>query len=510
MAKIIGGTAATSMLVPDWNQTNPNRADYIKNQPDVANALKGSAEGNPIRLDGVSPCKHEIAVGLRSKNLCEDGALNGVTITGNGASNYIHQNLNAHFPDSDTPVTVSMNFTAKDVTYSSNGLLIFCGVIFADGTTSYLGLADTSNYTQGFGSFTVNKKIKRIDISQQARWTGGTITINSIQVEKGTTATAYTPYVDFSKDYMVGGQITDGFVDGNAEDGKIYTVKTYNTSYERLSPDEVEGTLDFTFEEDNAWMGSMWYGENAPAVPVGSKVLLENNNLFFVTLVQKTVQRCGKNLWCFEDMNFVFTTDGKGTQTKLDTGLRIISGQQTTASSFARIYRWLPISALDGKTITLSCNMSASGNNSPLLIIGYVNADGSKRNTVAELKASGSGTVFIDSKSSKAQGCSYIGFWFYSCSGGACEIGDYVDYTNIQVEIGNATEYEPYVEPTTYTADENGNVPVPSLAPTTVLMAGDAVIATAEYNKDINKAFEEIYQAIATMGAAAVAIPEEV
>ena len=69
MAKIIGGTATSSMLVPDWNQTNPNRADYIKNKPDVANALKGSAEGNPIRLDGVSPCKHEISVGLRSKNL---------------------------------------------------------------------------------------------------------------------------------------------------------------------------------------------------------------------------------------------------------------------------------------------------------------------------------------------------------------------------------------------------------------------------------------------------------
>ena len=33
MAKIIGGTAATSMLIPDWKQTNPGRADYIKNKP---------------------------------------------------------------------------------------------------------------------------------------------------------------------------------------------------------------------------------------------------------------------------------------------------------------------------------------------------------------------------------------------------------------------------------------------------------------------------------------------
>lgn len=33
MAKIVGGTASTSMLIPDWKQTNPNRADYIKNKP---------------------------------------------------------------------------------------------------------------------------------------------------------------------------------------------------------------------------------------------------------------------------------------------------------------------------------------------------------------------------------------------------------------------------------------------------------------------------------------------
>lgn len=36
MAKIIGGTTATSVPVPDWNQNNPNRADYIKNKPDIA------------------------------------------------------------------------------------------------------------------------------------------------------------------------------------------------------------------------------------------------------------------------------------------------------------------------------------------------------------------------------------------------------------------------------------------------------------------------------------------
>ena len=60
--KIIGGTAVSSMLVPDWNQTNPNRADFIKNKPEVANALKGYASGNPIVITDVSPVPHELSV----------------------------------------------------------------------------------------------------------------------------------------------------------------------------------------------------------------------------------------------------------------------------------------------------------------------------------------------------------------------------------------------------------------------------------------------------------------
>ena len=35
MAKIIGNTTATPMAIPDWNQTDEKKADYIKNKPDV-------------------------------------------------------------------------------------------------------------------------------------------------------------------------------------------------------------------------------------------------------------------------------------------------------------------------------------------------------------------------------------------------------------------------------------------------------------------------------------------
>lgn len=32
---IMGNTTVTPMAVPDWNQTDPNKADYIKNKPEV-------------------------------------------------------------------------------------------------------------------------------------------------------------------------------------------------------------------------------------------------------------------------------------------------------------------------------------------------------------------------------------------------------------------------------------------------------------------------------------------
>ena len=71
----------------------------------------------------------------------------------------------------------------------------------------------------------------------------------------------------------------------------------------------------------------------------------------------------------------------------------------------------------------------------------------------------------------------------------------------LQIELGTtATEYEPYVEPITYTADENGNVAVPSIYPTTTLIADSGVTITAEYNKDTNKVIESLVNAIISLG----------
>lgn len=39
MAKIVGGVTATPSPQPDWNQTDPMKAGYIKNKPDIDKLL---------------------------------------------------------------------------------------------------------------------------------------------------------------------------------------------------------------------------------------------------------------------------------------------------------------------------------------------------------------------------------------------------------------------------------------------------------------------------------------
>ena len=78
-----------------------------------------------------------------------------------------------------------------------------------------------------------------------------------------------------------------------------------------------------------------------------------------------------------------------------------------------------------------------------------------------------------------------------------------VVYNNLTVKLQieqntTATEYEPYIEPTTYTVNADGTVEgVTSLYPTTTLTTDtEGALIEVEYNRDINKAFAELQQAL--------------
>ena len=92
--------------------------------------------------------------------------------------------------------TLSMDVTASNVTYSEPGNLLYLVWEYSDGTKEYKGV-DTTNYTGNRITLksNSNKKLTSVKtLNTHARFTGGTITVSNLQIEKGATATPYRPY----------------------------------------------------------------------------------------------------------------------------------------------------------------------------------------------------------------------------------------------------------------------------------------------------------------------------
>jgi hypothetical protein len=71
--------------------------------------------------------------------------------------------------------------------------------------------------------------------------------------------------------------------------------------------------------------------------------------------------------------------------------------------------------------------------------------------------------------------------------------------SNIQLELGGvATDCEPAIAPTEYAVNADGTVDgVTSLSPTTTLMTDtEGVVIDVEYNRDLNKAFAELWSVV--------------
>lgn len=115
-------------------------------------------------------------------------------------------------------------------------------------------------------------------------------------------------------------------------------------------------------------------------------------------------------------------------------------------------------------------------------------------------------TTFAAKTFNVPEGCSFFIYYSIKEQGNDTKAVATFSKFNIQIEAGSTdTEYEPYKEPMTYVADENGNINIPSQYEPMTLISDDDVELSAEYNRDINKAFAEIQQVIAQLQTLAVA-----
>ena len=160
-----------------------------------------------------------------------------------------------------------------------------------------------------------------------------------------------------------------------------------------------------------------------PAVAVGANLV---------------VKRTGVNL--FNNSASIAYSAG-ATLVKIPTGVRIVS---TLPNSFLVCYFDIgSINSFLGKTITLKGSFTASWSNMPRCIIAYAN-DGYTVRSSALANTTGAAVSFTV-PSTPPEGVTRLGIGFYANYNGTTRIGDYVDYTNVQLEVGNkATAYEPY------------------------------------------------------------------
>lgn len=154
----------------------------------------------------------------------------------------------------------------------------------------------------------------------------------------------------------------------------------------------------------------------------------------------------GKNYFDRSKYEEAFSTTGQ-VATPILSGLRVSNTQ-------AGAYRWCAIpvvstSDLLGKTITASANYQVSGDNDVYLQLYFVNkktgalgpnfggATIQQTNTTVSLTASVPDTI--------PSGMDAIAVVLYATKTVSAPAGTYVDYTNIQVEIGSSvTTYEPF------------------------------------------------------------------
>ena len=297
MRKIIGGTTATPMRVSDWNQTNPLKADYIKNKPEVCNVLKGSASGNPIALSDVSPIRHEIGVGLRSKNLVvTDKMLNGnLTKDENGVYKISKGSAKAYLFDTPIPANTPFVISYDNLEgQNSNADALFShSIYFADGTST------GGNWVGGTGfsnSFRVNKAkpVTGFLLTTYNPSADFYASFTGVQLELGTTATAYTPYVDVGyKEVFDSAKEECTINESTITESGFYNVKSVSYNY------DADTTL-ITFADGNTVDTNYIDGE---PFAVGDLVYVEvNGNDQKLSIFHGVVHKYGKNLVDVEQM----------------------------------------------------------------------------------------------------------------------------------------------------------------------------------------------------------------
>ena len=358
------------------DDTTNNVKSYVNNN--FANALKGSASGEAVRLTDVSPLEHTLTVKLKSKNLLPFP--------------YFHSSMTnqvgiAYTVNPDGTITANGTATGRsEFVLSANksdwasGNYVLSGCPSGGSADTYF-LQTINGFSDTGSGLKVNNtaELKRISIIIKKGTTVSNLVFKP-QLELGTTPTAYTPYIiDFSG----------------------VTLKKYG-----------KNLVDISDGNSAASANTVDITESCP----------RGINIFGSAYLERSV-----NQPCRLRIDYV--VDGE---------TNYLFGEMMYSSGIGTVEGTIPISATQ------------------------VN--------------------FTFQKLINTEGDIY--------------------WKNVQLEVGDsATDYRAFQQQN-YIANADGTVSgVTSISDDITLMSDtDGVIINAEYNRDINKAFAELQQAILSMG----------
>lgn len=292
---------------------------HLANKPDsFSSALKGSAAGISIQIDDVSPIKHEISCRIKSKNLVPfpyystEGTVEGVTYT-------IYDDGKVAISGESTKGTnfnFAYNQRLEPGTYTISGAGTIIGLNFCVYDVGRSKSLCVLNAGRSSATFTVTETVEKamfyLNTSLGGQKMSGYI---YPQIEKGSEATSYTPYVNPAsaavicneKSYPAG---SDGVVEGviSSSPTMTFTTDTENTvvdiEYQRdidKAIKEIEQILSparivYINILASAWKGSNSLYSQVVTVPGATKnsqvdltpsidqlVIFYNKNLTFVT-----------------------------------------------------------------------------------------------------------------------------------------------------------------------------------------------------------------------------------
>lgn len=252
----------------------------------------------------------------------------------------------------------------------------------------------------------------------------------------------------------------------------VYDDATYGYIEDTLASADEVAEIDDTTVGSDAWSSKKTVDTLCPDFTESGyavrREIVEGYPLTVVASEEATkITRCGKNIFDISTARVYHNNSSQPTADMYvtETGLRIESIKDFASSSSVWGFRIGTPQELAGKTITVSGDVisTITGSRLPIVVIsatdveptavrekpryadgGYVGSSGQKITLAEGINLSGraSATYTVTGEESKP----YIAILFYLTMGGAGVVGDWTEWRDIQVEIGDkATPYEPYV-----------------------------------------------------------------